>query len=71
MLSAKSSRPVSTPTRTARAASTPVLYRGVFFYAKVNRTRWNNRGDCMFVNHLRYGITQKHDILIKGFNIAL
>uniref|UniRef100_B1XU80 Uncharacterized protein n=1 Tax=Polynucleobacter necessarius subsp. necessarius (strain STIR1) TaxID=452638 RepID=B1XU80_POLNS len=31
MLSAKSSRPVSTPTRTARVASTPVLYRASFF----------------------------------------
>ena len=31
MLSAKSSRPVSTPTKTARGASTPVLYRVTFF----------------------------------------
>ena len=58
ILSAKSSRPVSTPTRTARAASTPVLYRASFFYTEINRTSRNDRGDCMFVNHLRYGIAQ-------------
>ena len=43
ILSAKSSRPVSTPTRTARAASTSVLYRASFFYTKINRTSWNDR----------------------------
>ena len=56
MLSAKSSRPVSTPTRTARAASTPVLYRASFFQAELNRARWHDCRNGMLVDHLRHGI---------------
>jgi len=71
MLSAKSSRPVSTPTRTARGASTPVLNRVGFFGAEFDSTSRNDGGNCVFINHLGYGVTQKNNILIKGFNIAL
>ena len=72
MLSGKSSRPESTPTKTARTGSMPVLCRRLILIStERDCTRRYDGRNGVLVDHLGDGVAQQNDVLIKGFNIAL
>ena len=55
----------------AAPANVPTVLIVVRVLLQIDRTRRNDRRNGVLVHHLRHGVLEQHDILIKGFDLPL